>query len=132
MKLRGLFRIRKSRKYPIKRDQEGLSLRARCFERFQEGQRPAAVAQELNMKETTACRYFRDWQRQGPDFERQYAYLKELFKQTSPDRAKNIQLLARTFGITEEEFESLLSRPHGLRQLMTGKLYFPMQAGGGP
>jgi hypothetical protein len=31
MKLRRLFRIRRSQKYPIKRDKEGLSLRERCL-----------------------------------------------------------------------------------------------------
>ena len=128
MKLRRLFRIKKSRKYPIKRDGEGLSLRTRCFERFEQGKRPGVVAEELNIKVPTACRYFQHWKKLGPNFERQYAYTKELFKKTAPDRDKNIELFARICGIQKEHFEAILSQPHGLRRFMTGKLYFPANA----
>jgi hypothetical protein len=54
MRLTKFFRVRKSRKYPIKRDGEGRSLRVRCFERFEQGQRPVEVARKLNIKEATA------------------------------------------------------------------------------
>jgi hypothetical protein len=123
-----LFRVKKSRKYPIKRDREGLSLRARCFELFEQGKRPVAVAEELKMKETTVCRYFRDWKRLGPNFELQYAYVKGLFKKTAPDREKSIELFARAYGIQKEQLEAILSQSHGLRRLVTGKFYFPAHA----
>ncbi len=79
MRLPRLFRSRKSRKYPIKRDQEGKSLRARCFERFERHQRPADIARELNMQEPTVQRYFRQWQKLGPNFDRKHDYFKKLF-----------------------------------------------------
>jgi hypothetical protein len=128
MKLSRLFHAKKSRKYPIKRDEEGLSLRAKCFQLFEQGKRPAMVAEELYIKETTVCRYFRDWQRLGPNFEQQYDYAQSLFKKTAPDRDKNIELFARAFGIEKEQFETILSQPHGLRRLLTGKYYFPANA----
>ena len=48
MRLSILFGTRKSRKYPIKRDKEGLSLRARCFEQFDQGKRPALPISNLS------------------------------------------------------------------------------------
>jgi hypothetical protein len=124
----GLFHFRKSRKYPIKRDREGRSLRTRCFEMFEEGKRPVAVAEELKMKETTVFRYFRDWQRLSPDSKRRCAFVKQLFRKDAPDRENNVEIFSRMLGIEKEEFEAILSRPHGLRQLVTGKLSFPLNA----
>jgi hypothetical protein len=110
------------------RDKEGRSLRTRCFEMFEQGQRPAAVAEELSIKAPTVCRYFRDWQRLGPNFKRLYAFNKELFKKNDADRYRNIESFARRLGITKEQFQAILSQPHGLRQFVTGKLHFPVQA----
>jgi DNA-binding CsgD family transcriptional regulator len=126
MRLSGLFHFKKSRKYPIRRDSEGRSLRARCFELFAGGKRPKTVAEELKMKEPTVGRYFKDWQRLGPDFNRQYSFVKGLLKKDAPDREKNIEILSKMLGIEKEEFEAILSRPHGLRRFLTGKLYFPI------
>jgi hypothetical protein len=128
MKIRRLLRFKKSRKYPIKRDGEGLSLRARSFELFERGNRPGTVAEELKMPMPTACRYFRDWKRLGPNFERKLAYVQSLFKKNAPDRDKNIELFAGACEIPKEQFETILSQPHGLRRLMTGKFYFPAHA----
>jgi hypothetical protein len=128
MKLSKLFRIKKTRKYPIKRDEEGRSLRARCFELFEQGKRPANVAKVLKMNEATAYRYFRNWKGLGPNFDTQYTYVKSLFVKTAPDRDRNIELFAKACGISKEEFEAILSRPHGLRRFLTGKFYFLVQA----
>jgi hypothetical protein len=125
MRLSKLFRVRRSRKYPIRRDKDGLSLRARCFVLFEEGERPAKVAEVLRMKERAVYRYFRDWKKIGPNFERRYAYVRSLFNKTAPDREKNIELFARVCGISKEEFEAILSTPHGLLRIMTGKYRFP-------
>ena len=128
MRLPRLFHSKRSRKYPIKRDAEGFSLRARCFAEFDEGKRPAEVAKELKANESTVQRYFRDWKQIGLDFKKEYAFTKELFKKTNPDRDKNIGLFAGMLKINKEEFETILSQPHGLHRLITGKLYFPAQA----
>ena len=128
MKLPKVFHIKKSRKYPIKRDREGRSLRARCFELFEQGKRPVEVVAMLKMEDSTVCRYFRDWKRLGPNFERQYAYVRSLFSKKAPDRNKNIELFAGACGISKGEFEAILSQPYGLRRFLIGKFYFPLQA----
>lgn len=128
MKLSKLLRIRRSRRFPIKRDEAGLSLRARCFKLFEQGKRPVGVAGELKMEKTTVYRYFRDWKRFGPNFERRYAYVQSLFSKTAHDRDNNIELFARVCRISKEEFETILSQPHGLRRFLSGKFNFPINA----
>ncbi len=129
MRLPRIFRGKKSRKFPVQYDDRGQSLRTRCFQLFSEGERPVEVAKELEMKEATAKRYFQQWKKLGPDFERMYIFTKGLFKRTAPDRDSNLSLFAKAYGIPKEELETLLSRPHGLRRLLTGKFYFSAHAG---
>jgi hypothetical protein len=62
----------------------------------------------------------------GPNFEQQYAFVKELFKKDAPHRDNNIELFSKTLGIEKDEFEAILSRPHGLHRFLTGKSYFPI------
>jgi hypothetical protein len=125
MKLRKLFGIKKSRRYPIKRDSPGSSLRARCFELFDRMKRPVEVAEELKEKAGTVKRYYHDWKKLGPNFERQYAYVKSLIVKTSPERDKNIALFAKLYGIGKAQLEDILCKPNGLRRLMTSKYHFP-------
>jgi hypothetical protein len=120
-----MFGHKKRRKYPILRDPEGRSLRTRCFERFAQGRRPVEVAEELHMKVPTAYSYFRDWQRLDPNFDKWYAYAKDLFKKTVANRDQNIELFAQIYGISKDHLESVLSQPHGLLRLLTGRLHFP-------
>jgi hypothetical protein len=128
MKIRRLFHINRTRKYPIKRDERGLSLRERSFDLFVLGKRPAEVAVALKAKEATVFRYYLDWKKLGPNFDQQYAYVKSLFSKNSPDRDKNLELFFRVCGISKEQLEAILSTPYGLRRFLTGKLYFPIQA----
>jgi len=129
MGLEEIFRRRKSRIYPIQRDAQGLSLRQRCFDRFEKGQRPANVAKELGAKNPTVFRYFTDWRRLGPNFDKQLAYVKELFKKTAPDREKNIELFVKMLGIDKDKFEAILEKPYGLKQFLAKRFYFPIMEG---
>jgi hypothetical protein len=122
-----IFGRKKHRRYPIRRDIKGLSLRARSFELFAEGQRPVEVAGKLKAKESTVLRYFRDWIQLGLTFKLKYAYAQELFKKTNPERDKNLESYAGICGIEKEEFENILSQPYGLRRLLMGKFHFPVQ-----
>jgi hypothetical protein len=128
MKLTRLFHMRKHRKYPIKRDEQGLSLRQRCFQMFEEGKRPIEVAQELKVDVATVCRYYRDWKKVGPNFETFYKYVKSLFNKESPDREENLKIFARAWGIDKERLEIILAQPHGLKRLLTRSLYMPAHA----
>jgi len=57
---------RKSRKYPIRRDEEGHSLRQQAFELFTEGNRPAQIFKNnlVPAPINTLFRYFEDWKKQ--------------------------------------------------------------------
>ncbi|MFC2015246.1 hypothetical protein ACFLUP_04580, partial [Chloroflexota bacterium] len=111
--------MKRSRKFPIQYDDRGQSLRTRCFRRFDEGERPVEVARELKMKESTAKRYFQDWKKLGPDFERRHSYVQGLLKRTSPNRSSSLEMFSRAWGIQTKELETILARPNGLRRLMT-------------
>jgi hypothetical protein len=95
---------------------------------FEQGKRPAEVAGELKTKEATVFRYYRDWKKLGPNFDKLYAFVSSLFNKTSPERDKNLELFSRACGVSKEQFETILSTPHGLRRFLTGKYYFPIQA----
>ena len=61
----GLGKRRKSkRKYPIKRNEQGLSARQQCFQLFDQGNLPAGVAPSVKVSKLTARRYFADWKKQ--------------------------------------------------------------------
>jgi len=124
MKLPKPFRRKKRRKYPTMFDEKGKSARSRCFEMFRDKIPLSEIAQEVGVKIQTVRRYHLQWKK-NPNFESQYAYFKRLLKKNSPDRERTIELCAKACGITKEKFESILSQPHGLRQLIMGKLYFP-------
>jgi hypothetical protein len=126
MRLRKIFRLERTRRYPINRDERGLSMRARCFERFNQGQQPIDVAASFGFKVETVRRYYADWKSRGANFDKQFAYAQELFKKTSHERKNNIQSFAKMLEVKEEEFESLLEKPHGLKRFMTRKLNFPI------
>jgi hypothetical protein len=111
----------KSRKYPIQRDEYGQSLRRRCFDYFDQGKRPADVAGILNMKERTSFRYFSDWQKTEPYIYARYKAIREL-KKKQPELFQGvIDEVADYLGITRNEAILKLEKPHGLKQLLTGK-----------
>jgi hypothetical protein len=82
------------------------------------------IAKTVGIKINTVRRYHLQW-KQDPGFERLYVYVQNLFNKKSPDREKNLELFASAWGITKEDLETILSQPHGLRRLMTGKIYMP-------
>jgi hypothetical protein len=123
MTIRKLLGLRKHRKYPIQYDDGGQTLRARSFALFEEGMRPPKVAAELQAKRSTVDTYFRQWKHLGPGFEKQLAYFKRLLNPLSPDRDRTMELLSKALKISGEELETILSKPNGLRRLMTSKYY---------
>jgi len=122
-----IFGRKKRRKYPVKVDEKGQSARTRCFEMFPEKVPLDKIAEEVDVKVDTVRRYHQQWKK-DPGLERRYAYVKSLFKKKTPDREYNIELFAKAWTIPKEQLEAILSQPHGLRRLMTGKFYFPVHA----
>ena len=86
------------------------------------------AAAELSGKVDTVQRYYRAWQNGAWISRRNMPMPKSCLRTTALDRQKNVELFARPCGISEEQLETILSKPHGLHGLMTGKLYFPVQA----
>ena len=121
------FGLKKKRKYPIKLDDQGKSARSRCFEMFEEQITVNEIANQVGVTVDTVRRYHRQWKK-NPNFERQHAFIKRLIKKTAPDRERTLELIASSCGIPREQLETILSQPHGLRRLMTGKFYFPGHA----
>ena len=109
-----------SRKYPIQRDEAGLSLRERAFILFKQGKKPSKVAEILGMKLTTARRYYSEWNQCPPALEAIYRGLKKELKKSglSP---KIIGMLHDALGMAEWEVVNILSQPHGLKSLLMGK-----------
>jgi hypothetical protein len=120
-----LFGKKKRRKYPIKYDEEGRSARRRCFELFPQKVPLPEIAKTVGIDIKTVYRYFRQWKQLGVNFERRYSYVQSIFDKKAPDRDKNIELFAGVCGISTEQFETILLKPHGLRRLITGKYHFP-------
>jgi hypothetical protein len=124
MRLRRLFRIQKSRKYPIKRDEYGRSARSRCFEMFPKMIPLKEIAKETRVSVETIQRYHRQW-KQNPNFEGQLRFVKSLFDTKASLRDENIKIYSKALGITPDNFEEILFQPHGLKRLMQGKIYTP-------
>jgi hypothetical protein len=122
-----LFGLKKKRKYPIKRDETGKSARSRCFEMFADNIPYDEIAEIVGVKVDTVRRYHQQC-KNDPGFERRFTLAQSLFKKTAPERESNIEIFARVLGISKEQFETIPCQPHGLRRLMTNKIYLPIHA----
>jgi len=112
---------KKSRKYPIKRDEYGRSARQRAFDTFDLGKRPAEVSHLVGIGLRTVCRYFADWKKQPKDLELRYRIAKTAVKIDSEFSEQTIKVLATGLGMSEEEVVMRLQKPWGLKQLLMGK-----------
>ncbi len=124
MAILGRFGRKKKRKYPVKRDEEGRSARQRCFEMFDGNIPQADISKAVGVKIETVYRYHQQWAKER-GLEQRILYLKAVLKKDAPDRERTVELLAKTLGISREDVESILLKPHGLRRLLTRKLYLP-------
>jgi transposase len=111
---------KKSRKYPIKRDEYGRSARQRAFDAFDDGQRPAEVRGMVGISLSTACRYFADWKRQPKNLKMRYRIAKAILKNDREFSAETIKSLATGLGMSQEEVIIRLQRPWALKQLLVG------------
>jgi hypothetical protein len=120
LSIRFMKRGKKSRKYPIKRDEFGESARSRAFAAFDRGLRPAEVARTVDISLRTACRYFTDWKKLPKDLESRYQMAKALLKSDSGLSRDVITMVAVAMDMPEKEVEARLQEPWGLRQILTG------------
>jgi hypothetical protein len=124
MRLLKGFRRTKRRKYPVVMDEKGRSARSRCFEMFPDGTPLEQIAKYVGVKIETVTKYHRQW-KEDPDFEGRHAYFKRVLKNPGPERARMIELGARACKVSIDQFEDILSQPHGLRRLMKGRIRLP-------
>jgi hypothetical protein len=112
---------KRSRKYPIRRDECGRSARQRAFKAFDRGKRPSEVAQIVGISPRTAYRYFSDWKKLPRNLELRYRMMRTVRKGSPEFSQKTVDLLSSSLEMSEEEVMERLDRPWGLKQLLMGK-----------
>jgi len=115
-----LFRW-KSRKYPIKYDEYGLSARQQAFSLFRQGYRPAQIDKQemVPVSLKTLFRYFEDWKRGKHLIS--YPILRKLMREDPEITKEVITLLSGNLEMSIEEVVLRMQRPWGLLQLMKGE-----------
>lgn len=107
------------KKRPVQKDQTQLSLRRRCFDLFQQGQRPGQVCKTVPVTLRTACRYFEDFKKlhhQVP-----YRTIRRWLRENLEFSEKVINLLATSLDMTPGEVLVRLEQPWGLYGAMKGR-----------
>ena len=115
-----LFRnaFKKRRKYPIKRDEFGLSARRRAFDCFGRGMSPAEAAPLVGISVRTARKYKSDWNKKSPNLELDCKALK-YWQQNKPARFEVfIGFFAEALAMPREEVRKRLQTPWGLKTLL--------------
>ena len=114
------FLLWKWRKYPIKRDENGRSLRQRAFELFDKKLRPSEIYKQqlLPVKLTTLFRYFEDWKKMGDH--NSYRITRRLMKNNPDITEKLIEALSKKLEMPVEEVIKRIQKPWGLKQALRG------------
>ena len=110
--------FRKSRKYPIQKDEKGRSLRKRAFELFDLGYRPADIYHQdlIPIKKSTLYRYFEQWKR---NYDHLSLQSMKQYQRNHPEFTDQlVNLLSEYLEIPVEEVYKKLMQPWGLKQLM--------------
>ncbi len=111
----------KWRKYPVRRDEEGRSLRQQAFRLFDKGFRPAKIYKQkmIAAKLRTLFRYFEDWKRDKKRLS--YQTLRKLMKEIPEFTDDVIKALSEKLKMSIEEVQRRLNRPWGLKQALLGE-----------
>ena len=115
------FLIWKKRKYPIRRDERGRSLRQQAFYLFDDKLRPSQIYQQqlLPAKLKTLLRYYEDWKKKGDHVS--YRITQRVMKENPDFRQKVITALSEHLEMPVEEVIKRLQRPWGLKQALRGQ-----------
>lgn len=120
---KGIKRIfKRGRKYPLKRDEDGLSARQRAFADFDEGKKPSDVVKHVEISKRTANRYYASWKKLPPDFNSRYKELKKGFKEHPELLDMTINFLCQRYKIPHDEAIVMLQRPYGTKKIVRGDL----------
>ena len=118
-----LFEKRGGRRYPIKRDQSGRSLRQQAFELFDAGSRPSHIYNKrlVDASPKTLFRYYEDWKR---DNRRPSSSVLKRSTDRHPELAEEgVRELSAQLGIPAAEVIAWSQQPWGLIQLLAEQLY---------
>ncbi len=115
------FLIWKWRKYPIKRDEDGRSLREQSFDLFEKKYRPSQIYKQrlLPVKLKTLFRYFEDWKKVGDHLS--YRMIRTVIKQNPDVNQQIIEALAKHLRLPVEAVQKRMLEPWGLLQLLRGE-----------
>ena len=114
-------KFKKHREYPIKRDEYGVSARKRAFKLFDQGLRPAKIAEQVGISKNTCYKYFEDWKNEPHDFNTRYEIMKYSLHRSPALREKLAEAIAEHNGMSVEYVVQKLQTPYGLKQYMKGK-----------
>jgi hypothetical protein len=121
MKIFSLIKGKKTRKYPVRYDEFGRSLRKRSFDLFDKGQRPMQVCKQLPIKVKTCLRYWADWKRIPPNLSQRYIFLRKTLKNNTGLKEDILESVAKYYHISRDEVIRRFRLPHGLKRLLLGK-----------
>lgn len=114
--------LRGKRRYPIKRDERGLSARSRAFDLFDLDLRPKEVSKKVGISPATACRYYQSWKKAGgKNFRALYGPIAHNIKKNLEVSDAAIQTLAEYYGISPQEIIVLAQKPWGVMRLLKGE-----------
>ncbi len=117
------FLLWKWRKYPIKRDEQGRSLRQRAFELFEKKLRPSEIYKQhlLTIKQKTLLRYYEDWKRKKGDHVSD-RMIKKVMKNNPDFTEQLLRTLSQELEMPFEEIIKRMQRPWGVKQALRGQL----------
>jgi hypothetical protein len=110
-----------TRKYPIKRDEYGMTARQRCFQSFDKGLRPSEVTRGVGISLKTACTYFYQWKRLPKHLKLNYRIMKRALAELPGLREEIIRTLSKKLKMPKRKIKAQLESPWGIRQLVDGK-----------
>jgi len=113
-------RLRRGRKYPIKRDDEGRSARHRAFDLFDKGLMPAQVAAQVGISARTARRYRADWRKRPTDYRFQYILMKQFLRHANVRHLFATEI-AKRLHLPVRFVMRRLSQPWAAKQILTGE-----------
>lgn len=102
----------------VQKDRNQPSLRQRCFDLFQQGQRPSQVYKIVPVSLRTACRYFEDFKKLYHRVP--YSTVRRWLRENPAFSSKTVNLLATSLDMTPAEALSRLEKPWGLYGALKG------------
>lgn len=106
----------------VKTKKRTRSDRSRAFLLFEFGWRPSEVADVLQAKFSTICRYHSQWKKLPSLFHGKYQYAKKIYRKLSRhDRGIIADVLAHEIGTTKVFVLAKMQEPWGIRQMVTGE-----------